>query len=140
MIDQCAHTRLHRGAGTWITADMAAAYEDLHEAGYAHSFEVWSGGALVGGLYGVALGKCFFGESMFSKVSEASKAAFAHLTAFLSDRRFHLIDCQVPTDHMLFLGARETARSRFLKELEEALKYPTHREKWHYRPGKETSL
>ena len=117
---------------------MAAAYEDLFEAGYAHSFEVWSGSDLVGGLYGVALGKCFFGESMFSRVSDASKVAFAHLTAYLSSRLFHLIDCQVTTDHMLFLGAHEIPRSRFLKELQDALYYPTHREKWHYIPGKET--
>lgn len=139
VIDSCAATRHRQGEGTWITTEMATAYEDLHKAGYAHSFEVWSGDDLAGGLYGVALGKCFFGESMFSKVSDASKVALAHLTGYLSVRRFHLIDCQVTTDHMLFLGAREIPRSRFLKELQNALQYPTHRGKWHYHNGKETS-
>lgn len=138
VIAHCAATRLGQGEGTWITAGMEAAYKDLHNAGYAHSFEVWSGSELVGGLYGVALGKCFFGESMFSKITDASKVAFAHLISYLSSRLFHLIDCQVTTDHMLFLGAEEISRSRFLKELQDALIYPTHREKWHYRPGKET--
>ena len=121
-------------AGTWLTDAMLEAYVNLHKAGYAHSVEVWKDGDLVGGLYGVSLGspcgipdksgceaipqgKCFFGESMFSKVSNASKVGFVNLVNKLKRSGFRLIDCQVYTDHLKKLGAEEIPRTRFLKEL-----------------------
>lgn len=103
--------------GTWITDDMLGAYIAMHKAGFAHSVEAWQDGALVGGLYGVSLGKCFFGESMFSKVSNASKAAFIHLVQNLKARGFVLIDCQVYTPHLESLGAAEIPRADFLELL-----------------------
>lgn len=103
---------------TWITDDMQTAYQQLHKFGYAHSVETWQGEELVGGLYGVCLGKVFFGESMFSRVNDASKVAFASLAQSLSEQRFSVIDCQVSSDHLLSLGAREIPRSDFLTYLE----------------------
>lgn len=103
--------------GTWISPGMVTAYTALHEAGYAHSFETWMAGEqgpeLVGGLYGVALGHAFFGESMFSRRSDASKIALAHLVAELDVRGFELIDCQMSTPHLASLGAREISRGAF---------------------------
>lgn len=109
----CAAPRDADG-GTWITAEMINAYERLHQAGYAHSVECRSGGDLVGGLYGVALGGVFFGESMFARRSDASKVALAHLVAFLRSRDFHLIDCQVYSPHLESLGARRITRRSFM--------------------------
>ena len=103
--------------GTWINADMVAAYTALHEAGYAHSFETWvageTGPELAGGLYGVALGRAFFGESMFSRQTDASKIALAHLVAELAARGFEVIDCQMSTPHLASVGARELPRGEF---------------------------
>jgi leucyl/phenylalanyl-tRNA--protein transferase len=103
--------------GSWITTDMVAAYAALHEAGYAHSFETWmpgeTGPELAGGLYGVAMGRVFFGESMFSRKTDASKIALAHLVAELAARGFEVIDCQMSTAHLASLGAREIPRGEF---------------------------
>jgi len=105
-------------ADTWITADMHQAYINLHRQGYAHSIEVWSGKQLVGGLYGVALGKVFFGESMFSRTNDASKIALVALSQWLYQHDFTLIDCQVASDHLFSLGAQEISREWFLLNLE----------------------
>ena len=103
---------------TWITKDMANAYNVLFDAGYAHSVEVWQEGELVGGLYGLILGRVFFGESMFSNVSDASKVALVALCKTLSKLGFQVIDCQVSSDHLLSLGAREISRPNFSSYLE----------------------
>jgi len=116
--------------GTWITEDMKEAYIKLHEMGYAHSVEAWYDGMLAGGLYGVSLGRCFFGESMFSQISNASKAAFITLVKYLQERGFGLIDCQVSSDHLLSLGAREIPREIFLSLLQHLLSYETFRGDW----------
>ena len=104
--------------GTWISPEMVAAYRKLYLEGYAHSVEIWMGQRLVGGLYGVALGCVFFGESMFSIERDASKVALVHLTHLLQARSFRLIDCQVYSTHLASLGAEEIARSRFCNELD----------------------
>jgi len=130
VINQCARTRTRRGEGTWIDAAMIRAYTALHEAGYAHSVEAWQDGELAGGLYGVALGGCFFGESKFTRVSNASKVAFVRLVNWLGERRFSLVDCQVTTRHLQRFGAREIPRKRFIKQLGGALQQPTLRGGW----------
>lgn len=112
----CAAPR-EPGGGTWITAEMQAAYLRMHELGYAHSVESWSDGRLVGGLYGMALGRAFFGESMFSRQTDASKVALAHLARFLEMRDYAVIDCQMTTQHLLSMGAREVSRSDFSRGL-----------------------
>ena len=109
--------------GTWLGRAMRGAYAALYRAGYAHSFETWLDGALVGGLYGVALGRMFFGESMFSQATDASKVALAALVAELRARGFPLIDCQVHTDLLESLGAREIPRSEFLREVAALVNY-----------------
>ncbi|MDX1589695.1 MAG: leucyl/phenylalanyl-tRNA--protein transferase [Oleiphilaceae bacterium] len=109
-----------REEGTWITPDMAEAYERLHRLGLAHSFEAWnSHGELVGGLYGVALGRCFFGESMFSRETDASKVVFVHVSRQLAQWGYRLMDCQVDNPHLRTLGAELISRQRFLTILEE---------------------
>lgn len=110
----CAAPRRDR-SGTWITPRMMDGYIALHRLGYAHSVEVWQGEALAGGLYGVSLGRMFFGESMFSAVADASKVALAHLARQLAAWRFTLIDCQIMNDHLASLGARPMPRQRFLE-------------------------
>lgn len=116
VIDACASVRQPE-EGTWITAGMRQAYLRLHRLGYAHSVEVWRDEALVGGLYGVCMGRCFFGESMFHRVTDASKIALVELARHLLVRRFELIDCQLPTPHLLSLGARVVPRDVFLQRL-----------------------
>lgn len=116
--------------GTWITNSMLEAYIRLHELGYAHSVEVWEGKELVGGLYGVALGKVFFGESMFAKRSNASKFGFISLVRRLKAAGYTLIDCQQETQHLGSLGARSIGRTQFLEYLEENKKEETDRGKW----------
>jgi len=105
--------------GTWLDDDMLVAYNELHEAGYAHSVEVWLNGKLVGGLYGIALGKIFFGESMFSDASNASKVALIHLVENLRKYDFKLIDCQQDTEHMRSLGATVIPAAEFYKAIRE---------------------
>ncbi len=102
---------------TWITQEMNAAYIDLHKLGYAHSIEVWQNEELVGGLYGLALGSAFFGESMFSRVSDASKVALVSLCNALAAQKYTLIDCQVASDHLFTLGAVEIPRDLFLDQI-----------------------
>jgi leucyl/phenylalanyl-tRNA--protein transferase len=116
--------------GTWITFEMMAGYEALHRLGYAHSIEAWQDGELVGGLYGVSLGRMFTGESMFAKVPDASKVAFATLLGNLVEWGFAFVDCEVYTDHLSRFGAEEWPRSRFLAALDEALEAPTKRGTW----------
>lgn len=113
------------GAGTWLDPAMIAAYERLHASGVAHSVEAWDPqGNLVGGLYGLAMGRIFFGESMFHRETDASKIAFATAVRRLEERGYWLIDCQVYSDHLARLGAREIPRARFLSELDRALAGP----------------
>ncbi|MFK7980293.1 MAG: leucyl/phenylalanyl-tRNA--protein transferase [Saprospiraceae bacterium] len=119
-----------QGGGTWITESMIEGYVDLHHAGYAHSVEVWKGEALVGGLYGVALGKVFFGESMFSKASNASKFGFISLVRALIKLDFDLIDCQQKTQYLGSLGAKEIPRKDFLQHLELNKQKPNYRGDW----------
>jgi len=117
VIRACADTPRRGQAGTWITAEMQQAYLKLHQMGYAHSAESWSGEELVGGLYGIRLGRIFFGESMFSHRTDASKVAFVHLVRKLQEEGVVLIDCQVTTDHLLSLGAEKIPRRRFVELL-----------------------
>ena len=109
--------------GTWITAEMRAAYVRLHRLGTAHSVETWIDGELVGGLYGVAIGRMFYGESMFSRARDASKIALAHLARRLQGAGFGLIDCQMRTDHLATLGAREIPRAQFQRRVAELVDY-----------------
>jgi leucyl/phenylalanyl-tRNA--protein transferase len=133
VINQCAQIRLKKNQGTWIIEDIIEAYCRLHESGFAHSVEVWRQGELAGGLYGVSLGRCFFGESMFTRVSNASNIAIVKLTKYLSELSFDLIDCQVTTKHLIRFGAREIPRKLFLEQLEKSLTAPTQRGKWEYK-------
>lgn len=110
--------------GTWITDDVFDAYGALADLGYAHSAEAWAGDRLVGGLYGVALGRMFFGESMFARQSDASKVAFAHLVAQLRRWGFELIDCQMATAHLASLGAREIRRAQFTRYVTRLVRQP----------------
>jgi leucyl/phenylalanyl-tRNA---protein transferase len=117
-------------AGTWLGPDMRSAYARLHHAGYAHSFETWRGGELVGGLYGVALGRMFYGESMFSRATDASKVALVKLVEVLKLRGFPMIDCQMHTPLLESLGAREIPRREFLRALAALVNYPEPPMKW----------
>jgi leucyl/phenylalanyl-tRNA--protein transferase len=130
VISACAKVQRKHNEGTWIVPDMIDAYCQLHASGYAHSVEAWQNDTLVGGLYGVSLGKCFFGESMFTRVTDASKAAFVALVSHLRTWSFDLIDCQVTTEHLERLGAREIPRARFLEELKKSLSVPPLKGKW----------
>ena len=130
VIRACASVPREAQNGTWITDEMQEAYVNLHGLGYAHSVESWFGGKLAGGLYGVSLGKCFFGESMFHLKTDASKVALATLVEKLKSWEFHFIDSQMTTEHMLRLGAKELPRRIFLKRLQLALRYPTRRWRW----------
>ncbi len=128
---QCAAPRAGQ-SGTWIHEDMIAAYIELHRMGHAHSVEAWKDGELVGGLYGVAIGRMFFGESMFSRYKNASKVALAHLSAQLLRWNFGTIDCQMNTAHLASLGAREIPRAEFLQHLQELVNYPDIVSPWHF--------
>jgi len=117
VIHECAKMTRRGQKGSWIVPEMIEAYEELHALGYAHSVEAYQNGLLVGGLYGVSVGGVFCGESMFAKVSDASKVAFAALVDRLKERGYDYIDCQVPTDHLKSLGAKEVSREYFLERL-----------------------
>jgi len=132
VIGNCASVHSRTNGGTWITEEMKEAYIRLHQAGYAHSVESWSDGRLAGGLYGISLGSIFFGESMFTKKSDASKVAFVTLVRQLIKWNFTLIDCQMTTAHLKSFGACEIPRSVFLQKLKSALKAPTKRGKWKF--------
>lgn len=131
VMHHCAHAKRKGQDGTWITNEMTEGYCALHEMGYAHSFEAWQDGQLVGGLYGLSLGRAFFGESMFSLVTDASKVAFYHLHAFAQCHAFHFIDCQLHTDHLESLGARQVPREAYIKALNAALAFPDFTDIWH---------
>ena len=115
---------------TWITREMREAYTQLHQMGYAHSFEVWSENNLIGGLYGLSLGHAFFGESMFHCQRDASKLAMYHLCHTLATWQFDFVDCQLPTAHLQSLGAEIISRQEFLRMLAKTLEYPTRQGKW----------
>ncbi len=119
----CAAPR-EGASGTWIHEEMIAAYCELHRMGFAHSVETWMDGELVGGLYGVALGRMFYGESMFSRETDASKIALAHLAAQAARWNFGMIDCQMKTPHLASLGAREIPRKEFIDRLQDLINYP----------------
>jgi leucyl/phenylalanyl-tRNA---protein transferase len=129
VVRACAAPRPDAG-GTWILPEIACAYERLHGLGLAHSAETWQGDELVGGLYGVALGRAFFGESMFSRASDASKVALVHLARCLSAWGYALIDCQVYTPHLASLGGVETPRTKFQRRLADAVDEPVATEAW----------
>lgn len=131
VIQACKDISRKDQTGTWITEEMKQAYVQLHHRGYAHSVEVWQEDELVGGLYGVSLGACFFGESMFTKVSNASKTGFITFVRDLARNGFQLIDCQVYTEHLARLGAEEIPRKRFVEELQQGLQAQTMKGKWH---------
>lgn len=127
----CAEPRAGQ-AGTWITSEMMGAYLALHRAGYAHSVETWIDGVMSGGLYGVSMGRVFFGESMYSRSPDASKLALAHLARQLERWDFGLIDCQMATSHLASLGAQEISRSDFVRALSELVNYPTRSGRWRF--------
>ncbi|MGD2074731.1 MAG: leucyl/phenylalanyl-tRNA--protein transferase [Gammaproteobacteria bacterium] len=133
IIRACAAPR-PGSAGTWITPEMATAYILLHNKGYAHSAECWLGEQLVGGLYGVALGKVFFGESMFSRATDASKVAFACLVRQLESWGFGLIDCQVHSAHLASLGAEQIPRVTFIRQLDAWCSAPNPVPSWEIEP------
>lgn len=132
VIAACAQAPRAKQEGTWITREMMQAYIHLHELGFAHSVECWQQEQLVGGLYGVSLGAAFFGESMFHRVSDASKVAFYHLVEKLKEWDFELIDAQMETDHLKRLGAENISRGSFSQKLDHCLEQPTRRGKWKY--------
>jgi leucyl/phenylalanyl-tRNA--protein transferase len=119
----CAAPR-RDGPGTWISEDIIAGYTGLHRMGYAHSAEVWLDGELVGGAYGVSIGRMFYGESMFARVSDASKIALAYLVRFLRAHGVQMIDCQQETGHLASLGAAPIARAQFLAHLRNNIALP----------------
>jgi leucyl/phenylalanyl-tRNA---protein transferase len=119
VVRACAGKPREGQTGTWITDEMQAAYRELHRLGHAHSVETWIDGKLAGGLYGVAIGQAFYGESMFTEVRDASKIALAHLCAHLKRRGFGIIDCQMETRHLASLGARPIPRRAFAARLDQ---------------------
>jgi len=129
VIDGCAAPRPGQ-AGTWITPEMRTAYLQLHDLGYAHSVECWQDDVLEGGLYGVAIGRIFFGESMFARIRDASKVGFVRLVRELQRRGFGLIDCQVRTAHLLSLGACPMARDDFIRRIESGCRQPGYPGRW----------
>lgn len=129
VINACAEPRAD-GGGTWLVPEMISAYRALHVHGIAHSVEVWQDGALVGGLYGIAIGGIFYGESMFTRVDNASKVALVQLSRFLDNHGFALIDCQVLTSHLLRMGAEQIPRAAFVRLVEQLRDRPTPRGSW----------
>jgi leucyl/phenylalanyl-tRNA--protein transferase len=125
VIAACAQTPRKNGTGTWITPEMKKAYIRLFELGFAHSVECRKENRLVGGIYGVCLGRCFFGESMFHRETDASKVALVHLVNHLKIRRFELLDCQIANDHLRSLGAKEISRADFFRRLQKGGVFPT---------------
>ena len=128
VLDGCAAPRANE-SGTWLTGHMRRAYTSLHLAGLAHSVEVWMDGELAGGMYGVAIGRMFFGESMFSRRTDASKIAMARLAVQLDRWQVPLIDCQLETEHLLSLGAERMPRRQFVREVERLVRQPE--PSWH---------
>jgi leucyl/phenylalanyl-tRNA--protein transferase len=137
VIESCSAPRAGQ-QGTWITAEMKAAYIRLHRSGHAHSVEAWDGDELAGGLYGVAIGRAFFGESMFARVSDASKVALVALARQLQAWQFGLIDCQMRTAHLASLGATEVPRVEFAWRLAKLVDYPSITGPWRLEPDQTT--
>ena len=129
VIEACSAPRAGQ-QGTWITPDVAEAYSDLARTGMAHSVETWIDGELAGGLYGVALGRMFYGESMFTRAPDASKLALAHLVRQLGRWEFGMIDCQMKTAHLARFGAREIPRADFIRKLANLVNYPVTTRHW----------
>jgi len=129
VIAACARPRIG-SSGTWLVPEMIAAYQRLHHRGFAHSIEIWQDGALAGGLYGVAIDRVFFGESMFTRISDASKVALVHLCGRLAARGFQLIDCQVLTAHLIRMGAEQIPRADFVHLLERWCSRPDQPGSW----------
>jgi leucyl/phenylalanyl-tRNA---protein transferase len=129
VIEACAAPRDGQG-GTWIVPEMVEAYTRLHELGFVHSVESWLDGELAGGLYGMALGKVFFGESMFARAPDASKVALVRLVERLRADGFRVIDCQQATAHLASLGAREIPRNAFAQLVQESIQYPSANKRW----------
>ena len=127
--EACAAPRDGQG-GTWIVPEMVEAYTRLHELGFVHSVESWLDGELAGGLYGMALGKVFFGESMFARAPDASKVALVRLVERLRADGFRVIDCQQATPHLASLGAREIPRNAFAQLVQESIQYPSAGKRW----------
>ena len=130
IITTCGGISRTQEDGTWITLEMEEAYAHLHKLGWGHSLEVWEDNELVGGLYGLSIGSVFFGESMFSKKTDASKAAFIVLAQTLGDLGFTMIDCQLYTPHLESLGAVKIGRKEYLELLNKGLESKTHRGNW----------
>ena len=130
VMKSCANAKGRGKSHTWISDEMIHVYTSLHRMGVAHSAEIWEDGKLVGGLYGVSLGRAFFGESMFSNEKNMSKLAFIRLCKYLEERNFDFVDCQVPTAHLENLGARNIPRTEYLKRLANALDAETVTGKW----------
>ncbi|MCD6178270.1 MAG: leucyl/phenylalanyl-tRNA--protein transferase [Bacteroidales bacterium] len=130
VINGCANITRDEDNGIWLVDEMIEAYTKLHKLGYAHSVETYYNKELVGGLYGLSLGKCFFGESMFFKKSDASKVALSYLCRELKAMGFYFIDAQVETDHLVRMGAQKIKRNNFLELLDQALEHPTCVGKW----------
>ena len=122
VIKSCASTRMQNGEGTWISHEMIEAYIALHQKGHAHSVECWLGKNLAGGLYGVQIGSVFFGESMFTNISDASKVALVALMEYVREQNIQLIDCQMTTSHLLSFGAREISGTKFSSLLKRCTK------------------
>jgi len=141
VIRLCAQTRAE---GTWITEDMIASYSNLHRQGIAHSIEAWNpSGELVGGMYGIALGRCFFGESMFSLETNASRVLMVHLAAQLEAWSYAIMDCQVESGHLLSMGARTISRRKFLSILRESVSERPGHDRWDIQwrwPGPEGAI
>ena len=133
VIQRCRLSRRDQ-AGTWISAPMVEAYCELHRAGIAHSVETWLDAELVGGLYGVALGRAFFGESMFMRATDASKVALVTLVRQLERWGFEMVDCQMNTAHLASFGAREIPRAEFTRRLRELIHYPSVPAPWQLAP------
>ncbi len=135
VINSCATVKRKGESGTWIVGSMVEAYIRLHDLGFAHSVEVWEGSKLAGGLYGVSLGRVFFGESMFHKRTDASKVALVYLVSALRQWNFHFIDCQVTTGYLKSMGAGDVSRAVFLSMLENSLKFKPVCGRWSMPPG-----
>jgi leucyl/phenylalanyl-tRNA--protein transferase len=131
VLEACAAPRA-RGRGTWLGAEMKQAYQDLHERGHAQSIEVWQRGELAGGLYGVSLGRAFYGESMFSRMDDGSKVALHWLCRQLREWDFELMDCQIASPHLATLGAVELSRHEFLARLRGAVAQPAPTGRWRF--------
>lgn len=132
VIQACAYTPRELQQGTWIVSQMQRAYIKLHQMGFAHSVESYFNGELVGGLYGVAIGKAFFGESMFSHKNDASKVCLKALSDVLGERGYDFIDCQIKSDHLIRMGACEIDRNLFLDSLKNALEKPSDVDSWQH--------